>query len=147
MYSLRLTLSHVLNVLSSLNYVSVSPVTVSLFLHLLLFFSSSTFNSFVPVQKWSKYSLCFGDYWILFLTLPSHLFCWSNLTSLLGLLWYVLSVFMQLLRYISVWCLADTILFLCLSSLLKQKGIFECPRSCGCYLYRADVALFLSLGW
>lgn len=37
-YSLRLTLSHVLNVLSSLNYVSVSPVTRSLFLHFYYFF-------------------------------------------------------------------------------------------------------------
>lgn len=37
-YSLHLALSHVLDVLSSLNYVSVSPITISLFLHFYYFF-------------------------------------------------------------------------------------------------------------
>lgn len=55
-HSLNLTLNHVLNMLSPLNYISLSQVTVSLLL-LFKYFFRPTFSSFVPIQKCNKYSL------------------------------------------------------------------------------------------
>lgn len=71
----------------------------------------------------------------------------DNLTGVLCLFGCILSGFVQLLRYYSVSLLADTILFLCFLSSPKQGRIFEHPRSCECYLCRADVAVFESFSW
>lgn len=140
-YTLHLALSHVLNVLSSLNYVSLSPVTFLALTFILFFPPHSTvsfpFKSEISIRFVLGTTVSYFSHYCLIIY-----FVGSNLTNLLGLFWYILSVFIQLLRYNSGWLLADPILFVCLLSSPKQEGIFEQPRSCGCYLYRADVALF-----
>lgn len=123
-YSLHLALSHVFYMLSSLNHVSVSPVAISIFLHFYYFFPPHS-SGLLPFKS----ILCFGITVYYFLPYCLYLFCWSNLIGLLGISWYILSGFIQLLRYNLIWILANTILFLCLLSSPKQRGIFEHPRS------------------